>query len=112
MRSFLQILQITLLIADYMNMIGKTTAATGSAGSGRSSLFLSAPTSVMVTPKLPRCPSSGAGSTFESSRARRTAALFNSKPSEEEEGEEGEGEEEGAAAAATAKRQQVDSGVA
>ena len=91
-----------------MNMIGKTTAAaTGSAGSGRSSLFLSAPSSVMVTPKLPRCPSSGAGSsTFESSRAHaRSAALPNSKP------EEGV-EEEGAAATSTTKRQQLDSGVA
>ena len=96
---FLQILQVTLLIADYMNMIGKTTAATGSAGSGRSSLFLGAPSSVMMTPKLPRCTSSGAGSAFESPRDQ-SVAFSNSKPSED------------AGAASTAKRQQLDSGVA
>ena len=98
---FLQILQVTLLIADYMNMIGKTTAATGSAGSGRSSLFLGAPSSVMMTPKLPRCTSSGAGSAFESSRDQSVAfSNSNSKPSED------------VGAATTAKRQQLDSGVA
>ena len=51
-KVFLQILQITLLIADYMNMIGKTTMAAGSSESGASSLFLSTPSSVMQTPKL------------------------------------------------------------
>ena len=80
-------------------MIGKTTATTGAAGSGRSSLFLGAPSSVMMTPKLPRCTSSSAGSAFESSRAQ-SVALSNSKPYEE------------VGTASTAKMLQLDSGVA
>ena len=49
---FSQILQITLLIADYMNMIGKTTAAAGSSESEPSRLFLNASSSVTPSPKL------------------------------------------------------------
>ena len=96
-KCLLQILQITLLIADYMNLIGKTTAASGSGGGGRSSLFLGAPASLMMTPKLPRCASSGAGSVMGSSRAHE---LANPRPSED------------GAEASTAKRKQLDSGVA
>ena len=97
-KCLLQILQITLLIADYMNLIGKaTTAASGSGGGGRSSLFLGAPASLMMTPKLPRCASSGAGSVMGSSRAQELA-----NPRASEDGAE----------ASTAKRKQLDSGVA
>ena len=96
-KCLLQILQITLLIADYMNLIGKTTAASGSGGGGRSSLFLGAPASLMMTPKLPRCASSGAGSVMGSSRAHELANL---RPSED------------GAEASTAKKKQLDSGVA
>ena len=98
-KCLLQILQITLLIADYMNLIGKTTAASGSGGGGRSSLFLGAPASLMMTPKLPRRASSGAGSVMESSRAH-SVTLANPRAS-------GDGTE-----ASTAKRKQLDSGVA
>ena len=96
-KCLLQILQITLLIADYMNLIGKTTAASGSGGGGRSSLFLGAPASLVMTPKLPRCASSGAGSVMGSSRAQELA-----NPRASEDGAE----------ASTAKRKQLDSGVA